>query len=298
VLAPSEAGDNDGYHFSPRERDSALAALRWMRRRFNVEEDRVFLTGVSRGGHLAWDLALRFPDRFAGLAPMLGGPRLATQDAQNNLRYLENVAHLSIRDLQGARDDPGLVFNVELAFERLARLAAPDARLYLQEEHGHSFDASAVDWARFFSSARRDPDPARVVRRATRADEARAFWAEIGAFERGVDETFRPRVEQARWTAMDDGQRRRLLADEADARTARLEVTRSEPGRFRARGEGLRHFRLLLAEGAFDPGEPVEVEFEGKTRRLRPRPSAEVLLAEFAERFDRRYLPLAELEIR
>src|SRR6185295_8416254 len=52
VLAPSEAGDNSGYHFADRERAAALAALRWMRRRHNVDENRIFASGISRGGHM------------------------------------------------------------------------------------------------------------------------------------------------------------------------------------------------------------------------------------------------------
>ena len=64
VVAPSEAGPNDGYAFSERERLAALAALRWARLELNVDEDRIFATGVSRGGHLSWDLARRSTDRL------------------------------------------------------------------------------------------------------------------------------------------------------------------------------------------------------------------------------------------
>ncbi|MFQ5845686.1 MAG: hypothetical protein ACE5JG_11940, partial [Planctomycetota bacterium] len=65
--------------------------------------------------------------------------------------------------------------------------------------------------------------------------------------------------------------------------------------RFRARGRGVRRFRLLLAEGMFDPDAPVEVSFRGRTVRRRVRPSRRVLLEHFAERFDRTFLPLGEV---
>src|SRR5436189_20252 len=78
VIAPTEAGENAGYRFSARERASALAALRWARLRFDLDPDRVLVTGSSRGGHMSWDLALRHPGLFAAAAPMIGAPRMAT----------------------------------------------------------------------------------------------------------------------------------------------------------------------------------------------------------------------------
>jgi dienelactone hydrolase len=298
VLAPSEAGENEGYRFEQRERLAALAALRWVRRRVNVDENRVFATGVSRGGHLAWDLALRFPDRFAGIAPMIGGPRLQTQRAQNNLRYIENVAHLPIRDLQGAQDDPGLVFNVQLAFERLAALVATDAQLFLHPDLGHGFDLGAVDWEEFFGTRRRDPRPARVVRTAAREGEGRAFWVEVTRYGPNVKEEFELKVTQAKWNELDDQGRRRFLAGEANARTARLEVRRAGANEFEARGDSVKEFRLLLTTADFDRTQDVVVQFNGGKKKKRLRPSAHVLLSEFCERFDRTFLPVAELEVR
>lgn len=96
VLSPSEASENRGWGFTARERGSALAALRWARRQLNVDENRIFCSGISRGGHMTWDLALRHPDLFAAIAPMVGGPRLSIAGGQSNLRYMENLVHLPI----------------------------------------------------------------------------------------------------------------------------------------------------------------------------------------------------------
>ena len=37
-----------------------------------VDEDRVYLTGLSRGGGAAWELAVQYPDKFAALAVVCG----------------------------------------------------------------------------------------------------------------------------------------------------------------------------------------------------------------------------------
>jgi predicted peptidase len=50
VLAPTEFGSNPGYGFTARERAAHLAALRWARRTFNVDENAIFVGGWSRGG--------------------------------------------------------------------------------------------------------------------------------------------------------------------------------------------------------------------------------------------------------
>jgi pimeloyl-ACP methyl ester carboxylesterase len=46
---------------------------------YRIDEDRVYLTGLSMGGFGTWDLASKYPDRFAAIAPICGGshPELA-----------------------------------------------------------------------------------------------------------------------------------------------------------------------------------------------------------------------------
>src|SRR5688572_30823837 len=38
-----------------------------------VDPDRVYLTGLSMGGYGTWETAIRYPDRFAAIAPICGG---------------------------------------------------------------------------------------------------------------------------------------------------------------------------------------------------------------------------------
>lgn len=297
VLAPSETGKNDGYAWSERERQAALAALRWMRRWYDVDENRVFATGISRGGHLAWDLALRFPDLFAAIAPMIGGPRFQLAAGQNNLRFVENVVHLPIRDLQGMKDDPGLIANLRMAFGELAKKKAADAKLVEFADLGHSFDLRAVDWNEFFGNARRNPLPERVVRMAVRSDESRAFWVEQVTPGKEVALDLAPKVAASKWKALDENGKRRLLEEEVEKRTARLEVRRTGVGAFSAAGERVAGFRLLLSAEMFDPAKPVQIVFNGKQIERRAVPDAKVLLHEFVERFDRSFLPVASIDV-
>jgi len=295
VVAPTDKTADLGYRYTAAERQRALAALRWARRRFDVDENRVFITGVSRGGHLAWDLALRNPDQFAALAPMIGGPRLQTAEGQNNLRYIENAARFAIRDLQGAKDDPRLVENLRNAFKKLASCGATDAKLIEFGEMGHDFDPNAVDWAKFFGGAGRESPPLRVVRCCARLDEARSSWVEATAFWPAVKEVFRPEIEASKLAAMTEDGKRAWIEEEAEKRTARIDAKFEGAGKFTVKTSLVQKFRLLLAQEMFDPAAPVEITTNDKTARHDVQPSRVVLLRDFVERFDRTFLPVAEV---
>ena len=43
--------------------------------RYRIDEDRIYLTGLSMGGYGTWALAIAYPDRFAAIAPICGGGR-------------------------------------------------------------------------------------------------------------------------------------------------------------------------------------------------------------------------------
>lgn len=293
IVAPSESGANDGYRYSDRERELTLSAMRWARRQWRVDPDRIVLSGISRGGHLTWDLASRRPDRFAALAPMIGGPRLNPGQAQNNLRYVENLAPIPIRDLQGAQDDPRLVANLRIAFQRLRDAGARDAKLIEFEALGHGFEFGAVDWVEWLSGVRRDPRPERVVLRAARAGEGRSSWCEILAYDTSkVREEPALSFPAAEWEPLDETARRAKVQRLLDDCTARLDARWEAPGRIRIDTLLVKKLRLLLDDAMCDEKGQVVVVWNGKEYRRTPRRDAQVLLAEFAERFDPGFLPL------
>lgn len=294
VLATTESVEGV-YAKTPRERAAVLAALRWARRVANVDENAVFVGGWSRGGHLAWDLALRHPDLFAGVVPCVGGPRVELGPG-GNIRYLENVTSLAIRDLQGSGDDPLLLRNLHIAFDKLKKWKAKDAELIEFEQLGHSADLSAVEWPAFFAK-RREPWPKTVVRCAAVEGEARAAWLQITRFTRKVQEAAQPSVAASTWNRLDDEGRTRLLVDKMADVTARLEVKDRGNGKFVADGHGIAAFSLLLREDQLGKGGKVEVRVARKPVRKQVTPSAEVLLRDFVERFDRSRLPVARVDV-
>jgi poly(3-hydroxybutyrate) depolymerase len=76
------------YGFSAKEHAAVLEALKDVRRKFQVDSDRVFLFGVESGGQPAFDIALSHPDQFAGALPMAARPDLYIPRYWPNAQYL------------------------------------------------------------------------------------------------------------------------------------------------------------------------------------------------------------------
>ena len=53
--------------------DLLLTLLDYIEATYPVDPHRVYLTGLSMGGYGTWNLGLKYPDRFAAMAPICGG---------------------------------------------------------------------------------------------------------------------------------------------------------------------------------------------------------------------------------
>ncbi len=297
IVAPTEPGPNQGFAATEAERQGVLAALRWARRHYDVDEDRILITGFSRGGHLAWDVAARNPDLFAAVVPMVGAPRFDLRRGANNFRYLENLVHTPIRDLQGAMDDPAMIWNLKEAATRLKAWGADDFKLLLFPDRAHGVDWQAVDWPAFIAQVRRHPLPPQVIRRFAEKGQGRAFWVEGLIPSSKVKVEFRPRVKAETWDRLDQEGKKRFLIDAALKRTARIAARRRQDGGFELETHRVRRLRLLLPAPWIPEKGRITIVKDGRRKTLTARPSKLIFLTHFAERFDRRFLPIAELRL-
>lgn len=63
---------------------------------YNVDPDRVYLTGLSMGGFGTWHLACAFPEKFAAIVPICGG---------GDVKLAHKITHLPIRVFHGGKDN-------------------------------------------------------------------------------------------------------------------------------------------------------------------------------------------------
>jgi len=78
------------------ETDALDAFIDDVIRNYPIDENRMYLTGLSMGGYGTWDYALRYPNRFAALAPVCGGTL--------RLEDIGRIKHLPIWAFHGELD--------------------------------------------------------------------------------------------------------------------------------------------------------------------------------------------------
>jgi predicted esterase len=298
LVAPTALNSTKGYSFSQAERQTALEALRWIRLRFNVDENRIHLHGVSRGAHLTWDLGLRYPDRFASLIPAIGGPTWVIGEGRNNMRYIENLWDMPIRDLQGSQDDYKLLRNLRRCFERLEAIGNANAHLREFEGLGHNFRTDTIDWAGFIDNSDRTPLPKRILLRATRADKTRNAWLRIDKVDRNVKEIFPLTVKPGLWEKLDEDEKARFVQDLADSKTGQVDAERMEDGSFQIKMNGIKQVSLMLPMEWIPKSGRVLVANSKGTQSLKAKSSTQVLLLDFVERFDRTVLPTCAVTVK
>jgi predicted esterase len=89
LVAPQwQNGVGGNYTYSEGEHAAVLGTLKDLRRHFNVDNDRVFLSGLGEGGKMAFDVGLGHPDLFAGVLPIAAGPMYHAASCWRNGQYL------------------------------------------------------------------------------------------------------------------------------------------------------------------------------------------------------------------
>jgi len=73
AIAVSPQCPKDAWWGAELQQDALEGLLDQVGRKYRVDPDRVYLTGLSMGGYGAWELAMRQPRRFAALVPICGG---------------------------------------------------------------------------------------------------------------------------------------------------------------------------------------------------------------------------------
>jgi predicted peptidase len=91
----------------------AMELLKALIKEFNIDPDRVYLTGQSRGGYGTWDIVSKCPDFFAAAVPLCGG---------GNSRTVEAIRNVPIWAFHGAQDQYVTVESSRVMVEALRKI--------------------------------------------------------------------------------------------------------------------------------------------------------------------------------
>ena len=153
-----------------------LEVIRDVRMHYNIDLDRIYLTGSSIGGGGVWRMAARYPDLFAAAIVDVGWTW--------TLRlHLENVNNIPMWIYHDATDIWVPVDESRTAVKLLSAMASP---IIYSETSGRGHDVRPKDLipstAEWLLDQRRDPYPAEVIYTTSTPLRGRAYWLDILEF--------------------------------------------------------------------------------------------------------------------
>ncbi len=104
-----------------------IEMIRSVKSSLRVDPDRIYLTGLSMGGFGTWDLAMKYPEEFAAIAPICGGGDTAK---------IYRLQYMPVWNFHGAKDDAVPLSASEKMMNALKRYNK-EARFTIYPEAGH-----------------------------------------------------------------------------------------------------------------------------------------------------------------
>jgi len=140
---------------------------------YRVDQDRVYITGLSMGGFGAWELAMIQPDAFAAIVPLCG---VAQKE------FLSNVMNIPVWAFHGALDKNVPVSGSRMAVAELKRLGGIPPKYTEYPDLGHEcWDRAYAEsglWRWLLAQKRTTP---RVIDYQLPQGVAKVWWLAIKA---------------------------------------------------------------------------------------------------------------------
>ncbi len=98
------------------ESDVLMALITQLEKDYPIDPDRIYVTGLSMGGYGTWALAMRYPKKFAAIAPICGG----------GIPYLtREITHLPIWTFHGDQDGAVALSETQTLVDELKKRNSP-----------------------------------------------------------------------------------------------------------------------------------------------------------------------------
>jgi hypothetical protein len=169
VVTPLGRGETD-YYWGIAEQD-ILDVIKDARQRFDIDPNRMVLSGISLGGQGTWRFSELHPDMFSAIVPMIAPSTFPLEQVVGPLRHIfpnaeENVTDLPVRVLAGRLDplsDAIAVDGQDTDFVNATRLGI-DMRYWQLLLRNHQVVPAAENCVLLEAlTHRRNENPARVV---------------------------------------------------------------------------------------------------------------------------------------
>jgi predicted esterase len=308
-LAPNRIQGEEAIYVQPRAHaraewwhlnqfENMVSVLDRVKRTYNVDENLVYLTGVSDGATGAYFFAMKLPTPFSAFLPLNGNMRVLSSPGTraNGQLYAGNLVNKPLFIVNGGRDPLYPVSAVSPHVEML-RQAGATLEFRPQPTAGHDtswWPAEREPFERFIRAHPRRPHPEFLSWETERTDRYnRVHWLVVDQLGRRPTDDG-SLVDVNRFSA--EGMDQRMFARTWPS--GRVDVRRSG-NVFEARSRGVAAFTLLLSPAVVDFSRPVVVSVNGQEAFSGVvRQDLRCLLEWAAADADRTLLYTAELPIR
>jgi poly(3-hydroxybutyrate) depolymerase len=153
-----------------------------VKRRFNIDEDRTYLTGLSMGGGGTLWIGLTRPDVWAAIAPVCPAPPAGTEI------YQPNALNFPVHFFHGDNDQ---AVNVNVSRDWVKKLKEGGANVSYQEYPGVGHDSWVNAYKdefifTWFKQFKRNPYPDRVRFATAQYKYNKAYWVEFDQITPGT----------------------------------------------------------------------------------------------------------------
>ena len=232
--------------------------LKEVMRTYNVDPERVYLSGLSNGGTGTFDYASLWPQRWSAAVVAMGAGLFGFTEPGGDRPFVSNVVHVPMLFLHGKRDQVIAVAATTQTVDSLrAQHANVTMNLFPEREHeivpGAGDDGATVD---FFQHHESRAIPRKFDFTAATTVHARNYWIEI-----------LEKDSPARGDALGDDA---SIPDAVRARLGslvRAEVRGSidDDNTIRLDAQHVRRLRLLLRPDLFKRAGKITIKLNGKT---------------------------------
>lgn len=265
---------NDAPWWGDAQVENLRAILDRVKREYNVDENRVVVSGVSDGGTGAYFIAMRETTRFASFLPLNAFIMVLANGAIDDGRsFPGNLRNKPLFVINGGQDRLYPTSIVEPFVQYLAGQGV-DTAYYPQPEGEHNtawWPEMRETFEAFVTAYPRQPHPESITWEATEGAHNRAHWLVIDE----LDAAQRPPSPMTDINNVDDtpGLGRFLGPGSPMFRRSRPSGRvdlRRDGNTIRATTRGVASFRLLLSPDVFDFDQPItvvvndSVAFEGR----------------------------------
>lgn len=120
------------------QNDSLLKLLETVTKKFAVDTNRVYLTGLSMGGFGTWNLGVSHPGKFAAIAPICGGGQPLDVLLGGYGKAANPVASLPVWAFHGAKDTVVPLSESERMIGAMKKAGAKEVKLTVYPEAQHN----------------------------------------------------------------------------------------------------------------------------------------------------------------